>query len=105
MSLHGVGFPNRPGEKVNIVALLTVLIVVLCGSIGALAGGASATLLGNATKSPGVDAALGIAGLALVVYGELRWLGAPFLLVPLGLKSLVAAVPLPAAHQILRRAL
>jgi hypothetical protein len=85
--------------------LLTVLMAVLCGSIGALSGGVSATLVGNASKSPGVDAALGIAGLALVVYGELRWLGAPFLLVPLGLKGLVAAVLLPAAHQLLRRTL
>jgi hypothetical protein len=80
-------------------------MAVLCGSIGALSGAASATLLGNASKSPGVDAALGIAGLALVFYGELRWFGAPFLLVPLGLKRLVAAVLLPAAHQILRRTL
>ena len=85
--------------------MLTVLMAVLCGSIGALSGGVSATVLGNASKSPGVDAALGIAGLALVVYGELRWLGAPFLLVPLGLKGLVAAVLLPAAYQFLRRTL
>jgi hypothetical protein len=80
-------------------------MAVLCGSVGALSGGASATLLGNASKSPWIDAALGIGGLALVVYAELRWLDAPFLLVPLGLKGLVAAVLLPATHQILRRTL
>jgi hypothetical protein len=68
-------------------------------------GGASAAFPGNASKSPGVDAALGIAGLALAFYRELRWLGAPFLLVPLGLKGVVAAVLLRAAHQILRRTL
>ena len=83
-------------------AVISVLILVFAGAVGALSGGWSAALLGRSGRTAMADALLGVIGFVLLFYAQLRWMGAPFVLMPLSLKSLLGTVLVPAAHQALR---
>ena len=82
--------------------VISVLILVSAGAVGTLSGGCSAALLGRAGRTTLTDATLGVVGFVLVVYAQLHWMGAPLVVVPLSLKSLVGSVLLPFAHQAVR---
>ena len=85
--------------------MIPVLLVVFAAAVGALSGGWSVGLLRRSSRTPITDATLGAVGFAISLYAQLHWMGAPFILVPLSLKSLLGAVLLPVAHQALRSSL
>jgi hypothetical protein len=82
--------------------MIAVLLIVFAAAVGALSGGGTAPLLGHSERTPITDAAVGVTGFVLLFYAQLHWMGAPFVLIPLSLKSLLGAVLLPVAHQAIR---
>jgi TRAP-type C4-dicarboxylate transport system permease small subunit len=82
--------------------MITVLLIVFAAAVGAVSGGWSAALLDHSSRTPVTDATLGVIGFVLVFYAQLHWMGAPFVLIPLSLKSLLGTLLLPVVHQVVR---